>query len=213
MDKVGKILAQVMPSEHRIRARADQKPQNSKPQSPTQPLQANRGHAPQTRVGSANSSHGNRLFPGAQSPGSVAQDGVEPQAAISQPHNTDKLAARTADRVVPPRRRRMGVNTDLTRVKGILSKVLSYRGLDKKVERYEFILHWPAIVGERLAEVTKPECIRNRALIVKVAHPVWAQELVMMKPVILQSLARYLKPGDIVQDIVCRAGDAAEIGR
>jgi predicted nucleic acid-binding Zn ribbon protein len=103
-----------------------------------------------------------------------------------------------------PRRRRSGVPTDLTKVKGILSKVLSHRGLDKKVERYEFILHWHEIVGERLAEVSKPECIVNRQLIVNVLHPAWAQELTMIKPVLLESLARFLPPGDTVRDMVFR---------
>jgi predicted nucleic acid-binding Zn ribbon protein len=108
----------------------------------------------------------------------------------------------------PPsrRRRRLGARTDLTKVRGILSKVLAYRGLDKRVERYEFILHWHEIVGERLAEVSKPEYIRDKALVVQVLHPAWAQELTMIKPVLLESLARYLKPGDIVRDMVFRVG-------
>ncbi len=101
-------------------------------------------------------------------------------------------------------RRRAGVPTDLTKVKAILSKVLSHRGLDKKVERYEFILHWHEIVGARLAEVSKPECIVNRRLMVNVLHPAWAQELTMIKPVLLESLAKFLRPGDIVNDMVFR---------
>ncbi len=100
-----------------------------------------------------------------------------------------------------PRRRRSGVATDLTKVRAIISKVLSHRGLDKRVERYEFILHWHEIVGERLAEVSKPECIINKQLIVNVLHPAWAQELTMIKPVLLESLARFLKPGDVVRDM------------
>jgi predicted nucleic acid-binding Zn ribbon protein len=100
-----------------------------------------------------------------------------------------------------PRRRRSGVATDLTKVKAIISKVLSHRGLDKRVERYEFILHWHEIVGDRLAEVSKPECIVNKQLIVNVLHPAWAQELTMIKPVLLESLARFLKPGDVVRDM------------
>ena len=100
-----------------------------------------------------------------------------------------------------PRRPRSGMATDLTKVKSILSKVLSHRGLDKRVERYEFILHWREIVGERLAEVSKPECIVNKQLIVNVLHPAWAQELTMIKPVLLESLARFLQPGDVVRDM------------
>lgn len=103
-----------------------------------------------------------------------------------------------------PRRRRAAVATDLTKVKLILSKVLSHRGLDKKVERYEFILHWHKIVGERLAEVSKPECIVNQRLMVNVLHPAWAQELTMIKPVLLESLTQFLRPGDVVRDMVFR---------
>lgn len=105
-------------------------------------------------------------------------------------------------------RRRSGVATDLTKVRSILSKVLSHRGLDKRVERYEFILHWQAIVGKRLAEVSKPECIVNKQLIVNVLHPAWAQELTMIKPVVLESLAEFLKPGDVVRDIHFRVKSA-----
>ncbi len=116
------------------------------------------------------------------------------------------LVEASADKttVTPRRRRRLGVRTDLTKVRAILSTVLAHRGLDKRVERYEFILHWPEIVGERLAEVSRPEYIRDKALIVQVLHPAWAQELTMIKPVLLESLARYLKPGDIVRDMVFR---------
>ena len=104
----------------------------------------------------------------------------------------------------PQRRKRLGVQTDLTKVKSIISRVLANRGLDKKVERYEFILRWHEIVGERLAEVSKPEYIRNRALIVRVLHPAWAQELTMIKPILLESLAKFLKPGDVVTDMIFR---------
>ena len=104
------------------------------------------------------------------------------------------------------RRRRAGVATDLTRIKAILSKALARHGLDKKVERYEFILHWPEIVGETIASISKPECIMNRALIVRVVHSAWAQELAFMKPVLIQKISPYLKKGDFVDDIIFRVG-------
>jgi predicted nucleic acid-binding Zn ribbon protein len=103
-------------------------------------------------------------------------------------------------------RRRSGIRTDLTRIKGILAKALAGKGLDKKIERYEFILHWESIVGEKLAEVSKPEYISRRALIVRVLHPVWAQELTFMKPTLLRKLAPFLKRGDVVDDMVFRVG-------
>jgi predicted nucleic acid-binding Zn ribbon protein len=104
------------------------------------------------------------------------------------------------------RRRRAGVATDLTKIKGILSKALAHKGLDKGIERYEFILHWEEIVGESLARISKPECILNRALIVRVVHSTWAQELAFMKPVLIQKVLPYLKKGDTIDDIVFRIG-------
>ncbi len=108
-----------------------------------------------------------------------------------------------------PRRRRLGVGTDLTKIKGILSKALAHKGLDKKIERYEFILHWEEIVGESLARISKPECILNRSLIVKVVHSTWAQELAFMKPVLIQKVLPYLKKGDTIDDIVFRIGNVS----
>jgi len=145
--------------------------------------------------------------PGAQGSLAVADvpfegraKGAEGQAAPGQ--NSREQSTSKQDYF--PRRRRTAVATDLTKVKSILSKVLSHRGLDKKVERYEFILHWHTIVGERLAEVSKPECIVNQRLMVNVLHPAWAQELTMIKPVLLESLTQFLRPGDVVRDMVFR---------
>jgi predicted nucleic acid-binding Zn ribbon protein len=103
-----------------------------------------------------------------------------------------------------PRRRRPGEVTDLTKIKGIISGVLNSPEARFKAQRYAFILHWREIVGERLAKVSRPEVIENRRLIVQVAHPAWAQELSLIKPVLLESLAKYLRPGDVVGDMVFR---------
>ncbi len=108
-----------------------------------------------------------------------------------------------------PRRRRAGGSTDLTKIKGILSKALAHKGLDKKIERYEFILHWHEIVGESLARISKPECIHNRTLIVRVVHSTWAQELAFMKPVLIQKVIPYLRKGDSIDDIVFRVGSVS----
>ncbi len=182
MEKVGKILGQVMTGDGNVAHSATTR---------TRPTASSGMSGYQRRFN-------NPLPPSANDD---QQEGVEHAEVRSQSAPGE---ARPENRSYPARRRRIGIRTDLTKVKAILSKVLSHRGLDKKVERYEFILHWPEIVGQRLAEVSRPEYIRNRALIVNVAHPVWAQELTMIKPVLLESLASYLKPGDIVQDMVFR---------
>jgi predicted nucleic acid-binding Zn ribbon protein len=86
---------------------------------------------------------------------------------------------------------------------------LAHKGLDKKIERYEFILHWHEIVGESLARISKPECIHNRTLIVRVVHSTWAQELAFMKPVLIQKVIPYLRKGDSIDDIVFRVGSVS----
>lgn len=108
------------------------------------------------------------------------------------------------------RRRRSAARTDLTLIKGILAKALAGKGIDKKIERYEFVLHWEKIVGERLAEVSKPDYISRRTLIVRVLHPVWAQEFAFMKMNLLRQLAPYLVRGDVVDDMIFRVGPFEE---
>lgn len=104
------------------------------------------------------------------------------------------------------RYRRPGVNTDFAKIKGILAKALAFKGIDKKLERYEFVLYWDKIVGEKLAEVSKPDHISRRVLLVRVLHPVWAQELTFMKAALIHKLTPFLKRGDVVEDIVFRIG-------
>lgn len=122
----------------------------------------------------------------------------------------DRSSSSQSQYNAPFRRRRGGVRTDLTLIKGILAKALAGKGIDKKIERYEFVLHWDKIVGEKLAEVTKPEYISRKALIVRVLHPVWAQECAFMKTHLLRKLAPYLKRGDVVEDMIFRVGPLHE---
>lgn len=178
MEKIGKILGECMPQGGKRKAGGDGGKTRSISVARTR-------ESPPVTQGVGNS---------------TAESTCEDQSAEESEREVRKRPA-----VV--RRRRLGAQSDLTRVKGILSKVLAFRGLDKRLERYEFILRWHEIVGERLAEVSKPEYIRNKVLVVQVLHSVWAQELTMIKPVLLQSLAQYLKPGDIVRDMVFKVGD------
>jgi predicted nucleic acid-binding Zn ribbon protein len=84
----------------------------------------------------------------------------------------------------------------------VLAGVLKDCGLDKELARYHFVLRWPEIVGEEIAKRTKPECLRNGALVVRVANSVWAQELSFHKKVIVNRLKKHLQGDDVVNDIV-----------
>jgi predicted nucleic acid-binding Zn ribbon protein len=83
----------------------------------------------------------------------------------------------------------------------ILSAALRRRGLDKKIDQYRFVTNWEAIVGEVIAAKTKPQCIRNKALVVEVVSSTWAQELSFHKETILKKLAPYLSEGQVVEDV------------
>lgn len=135
------------------------------------------------------------------------QKGKEGQPSYSLQARSNNY---TSSYPTPYRRRRSGVPTDLTLIKGILAKALAGKGIDKKIERYEFVLHWDKIVGEKLAEVSKPDYISRKTLIVRVLHPVWAQEFTFMKGTLLRKLAPYLKRGDVVEDMIFRVGPLEE---
>jgi|GEM_PF-1534890 len=128
---------------------------------------------------------------------------------VLKPRGGASLEAGYREQPAAPRRRRAGVPSDLTKIKAILSRALAHKGLDKKIERYEFILHWEEIVGESLARISKPECILNKTLLVRVTHSTWAQELAFMKPVLIQKVRPYLKRGDVIDDIVFRIGSVS----
>ena len=135
--------------------------------------------------------------------------GVQPSAGQAAAHRTYR-SSYSSESQAPFRHKRKGVRTDLTLIKGILAKALAGKGIDKKIERYEFILHWDKIVGEKLAEVSKPDYISRKTLIVRVLHPVWAQEFAFMKMSLLRKLAPHLKRGDVVEDMIFRVGPLEE---
>ena len=78
------------------------------------------------------------------------------------------------------------------KAQGILSAALRKHGLDEKIARYNFVLHWAEIVGDELAQVCSPSGITAGVLFVKVPSSVWAQELSFQKSVLINRLNRFL---------------------
>lgn len=87
------------------------------------------------------------------------------------------------------------------RIQSILSLALRKSGLDRDIARYNFVLHWKEIVGEDVAERTRPECFRNGALVVRVADSAWAQELSFQKESILKRLKKFMGDPCDVSDV------------
>ena len=65
-------------------------------------------------------------------------------------------------------------------------------------------LSWKDIVGVLLAELSTPEKYEHHVLFVKVFNTVWLQELVLMKPRIIERINKSLKLQ--VNDIIFLAG-------
>lgn len=88
---------------------------------------------------------------------------------------------------------------------GLLKQVLSNQGVDDKLSRYQAWLIWDKIVGEQIARRARPLRFRDGVLEVRVDHPVWMQQLQMLKPKILQKLNSKL-PNAHIDDIYLRRG-------
>ena len=66
---------------------------------------------------------------------------------------------------------------------------------------------WRRIVGERVAERTRPASIQDGTLLVYVASAVWAQELTLLSPAIVERLAKAGVPATALR---FRVGDIGE---
>jgi predicted nucleic acid-binding Zn ribbon protein len=87
-------------------------------------------------------------------------------------------------------------------VKSILAAVLKKHGLETKLAKYDFVLHWAEIVGPEIAKRTKPLQIRNGVLTVAVQNSIWAQELTFNKKMIIKKLSeRVGENSNTVKDI------------
>ncbi|MCF6178966.1 MAG: DUF721 domain-containing protein [Geopsychrobacter sp.] len=88
----------------------------------------------------------------------------------------------------------------------LLKKVLGDKGLDERLPRYQAWLVWDKVVGKQIASRAQPLRIREKTLEVRVDHPVWMQQLQMLKPQILRKLHAELPHCDI-EDIYLRRGN------
>ena len=91
-------------------------------------------------------------------------------------------------------------------VAGLLRKVLGDQAMDERLPRYQVWLVWDKAVGEQIAAHARPLRVRERVLEVRVDHPVWMQQLQMLKPQILKKLHSHLPDCDI-EEIYLRRGN------
>ncbi|MDO3378804.1 DUF721 domain-containing protein [Geoalkalibacter halelectricus] len=87
----------------------------------------------------------------------------------------------------------------------ILEQVLQERGLSDRLHKYRAFTCWAKAVGPQIAAQTQPLRVRDKILEVRVAHPVWMQQLQLLKPRILARLSEHLGPG-VINDLYLRQG-------
>ncbi|MBN2414793.1 DUF721 domain-containing protein [bacterium] len=77
-------------------------------------------------------------------------------------------------------------------IQSVLTRCLKESGLEEPIRRYRTLQDWPAIVGNTIAAVTRPERISNGKLFVRVESDAWRNELIFYKKEILEKINRTL---------------------
>ena len=86
------------------------------------------------------------------------------------------------------------------KIQGILDRTLRQLGLAERMKEADVVKRFAEIVGENLAAHAEAVSIRQGRLVIRVASPVWRQELGYSKQEIIDALNKAL--GDkIVTDI------------
>lgn len=89
------------------------------------------------------------------------------------------------------------------RVSSLLKQLLGQPGLGEQITRHQAWLVWDQLVGEQIAARARPLKLRKGVLEVQVDHPVWMQQLQMLKPTILAKINAKI-PNAGITDIYLR---------
>jgi len=71
---------------------------------------------------------------------------------------------------------------------GVIKDLFCQKGYEHKIEEYRSFLLWDDVVGPQIAARTRPKRVRDGVMEVQVDHPIWMQQLQLMKPAILKKL-------------------------
>lgn len=88
-------------------------------------------------------------------------------------------------------------------VRGILKQLFADQGIAEQITRHQAWLIWDQLVGPQIAARARPQRLRRGTLEIQVDHPVWMQQLQMMKPQILQKIAARI-PAAGITDLYLR---------
>ena len=92
-----------------------------------------------------------------------------------------------------------------TAVAGLLKGLFARQGWDERIQAHEVWCTWDQIVGPQIARQARPARLRGDVLEIKVNHPIWMQQLQLMKPKLLSTLnSRFEKA--LIRDLFFRPG-------
>ena len=74
----------------------------------------------------------------------------------------------------------------------ILKNLIKNLGIEREILENQAIVHWPMIVGPKIAENTSAELIKDGILFVKVKSDVWRNELLFYKKDLIERLNQKL---------------------
>jgi hypothetical protein len=74
------------------------------------------------------------------------------------------------------------------KISGVLSGVVNHQGWDRKLDMHSVFLKWEELVGDTLAECTRPHKIVNNVLWIEVETSSWMQQLQFEKIPLLEKL-------------------------
>ncbi|WBT08792.1 DciA family protein [Corynebacterium sp. SCR221107] len=96
--------------------------------------------------------------------------------------------------------RRLPRRDTMEGIGSVLNTEIHKRGWRKEIAGGWIMTHWPELVGERIAQHTKVEMVKDKAVFITCDTTAWATNLRMMQRNILQSIAAQLGP-DIVAEL------------
>jgi predicted nucleic acid-binding Zn ribbon protein len=88
-------------------------------------------------------------------------------------------------------------------ISSLLKQMLDQPGIGEQITRHQAWLVWDQLVGEQIAARARPLRLRKGVLEVQVDHPVWMQQLQMLKPKILDKINTKI-PNSGITDIYLR---------
>jgi hypothetical protein len=95
--------------------------------------------------------------------------------------------------------------TRINGIQDILRQLFAERDMETRFKRYRVWQLWEAAVGAQIAARARPVRLRQEVLEVRVDHPVWMQQLQLLKPRILARLNQQLGE-PLIRDLFLRHG-------